>query len=310
MAQRTGLAPRIAVRTPAAALQAELGDLAAMLIEARRLAASHALAYESVIDALSAVADAIPRPLVLLKGAALHAAGWVALGCRHVGDLDALIDPAGADDFLAGLEAAGFQPSDGPRNEHHLPPLAAPGWGVVDLHDGLRGVCDATGRWLDASGALATGEPLEVRPGCWVPARKLVAAHVLAHGLEQHAWSPDPYPLLRTVADLLDLLPGPDDWSAAMPELAAWLRDTISGAELAAARDLCLALRDGRPPDTLAADPGRLLAHLVAYSLDDAYRAGLRGRHRRHRLGQAIRRGTLVRYAGRKLSDWWRRATR
>jgi hypothetical protein len=307
-AQRCGLAPRIAARAPVATIAAELGPEAPALARARRLAASHALAYEGVIDALSRVADAIPRPVVLLKGAALHGAGWVASGGRHVGDLDVLVDAAGVADFLAGLEAAGFRPSDGPRNEQHLPPLEAPGWGIVDLHDGLRGVSDAAGRWLDASGALAVGEALEVRPACWVPERRLLAAHVLAHALEQHAWSPNPYPLLRAVGDLADLLPDAAAWNAAMPEITGWLRDTLSGAELAAARELCLALRDGRPPEALADEPARLLAHFVAYSLDDSYRAGLRGRHRRHRLGQAWRRGTLLRYTGRKLSDWWRRA--
>ena len=38
------------------------------------------------------------------------------------------------------------------------------------------------------------------------------------------------------------------------------------------------------------------------------YRAGLRGRHRWYRLLHALRHGTLVRYAYRKLSDWWRRS--
>jgi hypothetical protein len=253
------------------------------------------------------VADAIPRPAVLLKGAALHAAGWVEPGGRTVGDLDVLVDPVGVEEFLAGLEAAGFKPSDGPRNEHHLPPLEAPGWGVVDLHDTLRGVSDRQGRWLDASGALAAGEPLEVRPACWVPERKLVAAHVLAHALEQHAWSPRPHQLLRTIADLADLLPGPEAWDEAMPELASWLDGTVSGAELGATRDLCLALAAGRGPEALAPEASKVLAHLVLHSLDSDYRESLRGRHHRHRLGQAIRRGTLLRYAGRKLSDWWRR---
>jgi hypothetical protein len=232
----------------------------------------------------------------------------VAPGGRHVGDLDVLIDATGAEDFLRGLEAAGFRPSAGPRNEQLLPPLEAPSWGIVDLHDGLRGVCGASEAWLDASGALAVGEPLEVHPACWVPDRRLLAAHVLAHGLEQHAWSPAPYPLLRALTDLVDLLPDDGAWSDALPELTTWLRYTLSGSELAAARDLSRALEQGRRPESLAPEARRLLDHCLAYSLDDAYRAGLRGRHRRHRIGQAIQRGTLLRYAGRKLSDWWRRS--
>jgi Uncharacterised nucleotidyltransferase len=310
MAQRSGLAPRIAARTPDATLDAELGDAAEKLAEARRLAASHALAYEGVIEAISRVADAIPTPVVLLKGAALHAAGWVAADSRTLGDLDVLVDAGAAQGILAGLEAAGFVPGDGPRNEQHLPPLVAPGWGLVDVHDGLRGVGDATGRWLDASAALAVGEPLEYRPACWVPERTLLAAHTLVHGLEQHAWSPNPYPLLRTLGDLQDLLPGAAAWRAALPGLAAWLRQSVAEAEIGAARDLCLALARGGPLEDLDAAPATLLAHFLAYSLDDAYRAGLRGRHHRHRLAQAWRRGTLLRYAGRKLSDWWRRAVR
>ncbi len=305
-AQRSGLACRIASRAPAARIDAELGAEAAGFVEARRQATRHFLAYQALLDPISELARARRRPVVLLKGFALVAAGFVAPGGRDLGDLDILVDRSALADFATGLEAAGFTPTPGSRNDQHIPPMRAPGWGVVDVHDALRGVGDAAADWLDASGVLAVGEPAEIRPGCWVPDRRILAAHALAHGLEQHATSPAAYPLLRAPADLIDLLNDEEGWRRALPLLRRLLRRTLREGEILAARDLCLSLQRGGVPEASESPAGRLLAHLVAHTFDPDYRTGLRGGHRRYRLLHALRHRTLVRYALRKLKDRWR----
>jgi len=140
----------------------------------------------------------------------------------------------------------------------------------------------------------------------------LLAAHALAHGIEQHASSPLPYPLFRMIADLIDLLsplsPQPG-WSAALPQLERRLRTVVEPSEIAAVKDLALGLEATTPPEDLAPGAQLLLAHLLAHTLDDEYRMSLRGRHLRHRFRQARERGTLLRYAHRKLADVWRRLT-
>jgi hypothetical protein len=306
-ALRSGLACRIASRTPADRLTEELGAHASGLVAARRQAARHYMAYEAVLDPISELARAQGRPVVLLKGFALNAAGIAALGSRDVGDLDILVDRDSVAEFSAGLEAAGFSTAPGSRNEQHLPPMRAPVWGVVDVHDALRGVVGPTSNWLDASGVLAVGRPTEVRPGCWVPDRQVLAAHALAHGLEQHATSPGAYPLLRTLGDLIDIVGDEQGWQEALPLLHRHVGETLREGEIVATRDLCLALQRGAAPEDSDSPAGRLLAHFLAHTFDPEYRADLRGAHRRYRLLHALRHGTLVRYIHRKLSDWWRR---
>lgn len=302
-----GVAARIGDRTPADLLIRDLGqDAAAAFSLQTRRALEAALAYDALATALAEHAAAVGSTIVLLKGYALHAAGHATPGSRTIGDLDILVAEPFADPLHRALRQAGFHPAPGAGNEQHLPPLAAPGWGIVDLHYAMRGVCDASGIWLDAPGALAVGKPREVVPGCWAPDPLLLAAHTIAHGIEQHADSPRRYPLLRMIADLIDLLPGASAWTAALPELEDRLRTTVDPREIAAVRDLTLGLTSGSSPEELAAGARQLLAHLLAHALDYDYRTSLRGRHLRHRLRQARRRGTLLRYVSRKLADLWR----
>ena len=307
LAGRCGVAPRIGARTARDRLELELGGLAAEARSAARMAGTHSLAYDDVAAAISAAARELDTPVVFLKGFALAAAGIATPGSRDVGDLDCLVDPEYARRFFDHLLGAGFRPAESDSNEQHLPPLQAPGWGNVDLHYALRGVGDSEGGWLSASQALAFGRPLEVRPGCWVPDRQLLAAHAISHALEQHSLSPQAYPLLRAIGDLIDLLPTEDDWCQASPRLTRWLETTVSATELEATRELCLRLGAGNlpRPDSPA---GLLLTHFLAHRLDDRYRAGLAGRNRRHRLRQAWQRGTLLKFLHRKVNDLRRRS--
>ncbi len=303
-----GVADRIGARTDADLLTRDVGEETAAGFSRRaRKAVEAALAYDVLAEDLAGHAAALGATIVLLKGYALHAAGHSTPGSRTIGDLDILVAEPIAEPLHRALRQAGFRPGPGSGNEQHLPPLEAPGWGIVDLHFSLRGVRGSSGSWSDSTAALAIGKPLEVLPGCWAPDPLLLAAHTIAHGIEQHANSPRPYPLLRMIADLIDLLPDDQAWSEALPQLEEKLQATLESSELEAARNLALGLARGSPPEDLPQGARQLLAHLLAHALDDDYRASLRRRHLRQRFLEARRRRTLLRYSSRKLLDLWRR---
>lgn len=303
-----GVAPRIADRTSQECLARELGaGGATAFAREARIALKATLAYDALAATLVQHALDLHHPVVFLKGYALHLAGHSSPGSRPVGDLDLLVGQQQAQPFHAALRQAGFETAVGGANEQHLPPLAAPGWGIVDVHYAIRGVCDESGTWIDAATALGGNGALEAISGGWVPGPSILAAHALAHAIEQHANNPRPYPLLRMVADLQDLLPGAAAWDAAMPSLATSLRPTLEEGEIESARDLVLSLTAGKVPDNPDESAGKLLAHFLAHAMNKEYRSSLRGDHLRHRLRQAHRRGTLLPYAGRKLLDLWRR---
>jgi hypothetical protein len=288
---------RIASRLDSAALAAELGaEGAAALLAARAAAAAAALLVEAAAREVAALAAALDQPLVLLKGAALAALGVAAAGSRRAGDLD-LLAPAGREGVLqAALLARGFAPTGLPGHEHQLPPLRAPSGAVVEVHRMVLGVRPAGGRSatladLDGRGWLepAPGLPAGLR----VPARPVLAAHALVHGLAHHGHQPEGYPLARTLADLADLgASGPaaaaadggrvrSEWRREELEAraAALVAADVAPAEAAAAFALARALAAG-DLDALAARPeapaARLLAHLLAGASDPGYRQALK----------------------------------
>lgn len=309
-AGKLGLAPRIAARIPEATLRTETNEETGYeFVRQSRRALEAALAYEAIAHTLAQRAGELEIELVFLKGYALHAGGYTRPGGRAIGDLDLLVAADRATALHRALGDAGFTPAEGPANEQHLPPLAAPGWGVVDLHYALRGVCDEAGDWLDAARTIASPGSKEVAPGCWIPGPAVLAAHALVHTLEQHANNPRPYPLLRLLGDLHDILPDDAAWEGAAPMLLGFLAPTLAPEQVRAARALAATLREGQLPGATDSAESLLLAHCLAHALDADYRNALRGRHLRHRLRQARRRGTLLRYAGRKLNDLLRRLT-
>jgi hypothetical protein len=154
----------------------------------------------------------------------------------------------------------------------------------VELHRFLPGV-----RLRGAPG-FATAEELAERDllrsptgalhGCWVPSRDVLGAHALVHGIAQHGLSPRSYPLMRMLADLVDLgwgAPGHGEAAAAAADLTA---RHVSRDEREAVLDLCRRLRAGEAlPDRLTRRAGpahRLLGHVLAGSLDPSYSDSLK----------------------------------
>jgi len=285
LARRFELAPRLAARQGRERLEAELlplpdGAGAAQALHRDRLAAAATgLRLTEVVRDVAVVAATLDLPLVLLKLAALEAAGRVPAGGRPACDVDLLAPERGAADLQRALVARGYRESPLPAPEHQLPALVHPDGGALEIHRLLPGVRldggdSATQEDLARAGLLV---PVLKLPGrCAVPTREVAAAHALVHGLGQHGWWPNSYSLLKMVGDLIDLgLAEPEVAQA----IAPWTARDVTTGELAAAHRLCAALARGDDPAALlsgTAGASDLLHHALAGRLDAAYAASLR----------------------------------
>ncbi|HVT58054.1 MAG TPA: nucleotidyltransferase family protein [Thermoanaerobaculia bacterium] len=291
LARRFELAPRIAWRQGRRRLEAELGEAAAAGFQReRRRAAATGLRLKEIALEVAAAAAQLDLPLVLLKFAALEAAGLPVAESREACDVDVLAPPELAAELAAALRFRGFRSSRLPAAEHHLPGLEHPAGGAVEVHLLLPGVRLAADGASATVAALAEGGLLAAAPGypgrCSIPVPPVLAAHALAHGLGQHGFWPYSYSLLKMVGDLVDLAAaaGP-----AAPELtAAALRlvaEDVGEAEAEAVFRLGAVLASGCGADlldpTLAVsqedvDAALLLRHILAGRLDGGYAEALR----------------------------------
>jgi hypothetical protein len=279
-ARRFEVSPRVAARQGRARLAAELGVEAATGFQRDlTLAAAQGLRLEALLREIAVLAVEREVPLVLLKFAALSAAGLLAPGARSACDLDVLVPPERAEELQEALLARGFRSSGLPDSEHQLAALIHPSGGVVELHRLILGVRpdaggSATVAALERAGLL---EPAPGLPGCSVPARPVQMAHALVHGVGQHGFWPASYSLLRMLADLIDLgFHG--EAAAPLAERAVRLvaRD-VAAEEAEAVRDLCRALAMGEEMEEGSAPAAAvLLRHILAGRLDGGYAASLR----------------------------------
>jgi len=263
LARRLSLAPRIVGRSPWVSLRDDLGQAAA-----RELAVDRALAEardEQILALVRRVAELEGPPSVLLKFAALRVAGVVERGARHASDLDVLVAERDAEPLARRLERVGFVRSSIPAYEHHLPALAHPEHGMVEIHTVVPGVRlgprsrrrFARFEDLAQAGVLA---PATDFPGVLLPRRALLAAHALAHGVAQHGDAPGSYPALQMLADLGDL------GSAALAEGAPWTARDVDPRVARAVGALVESLRRGAIPES---GEGRaLLDRLLRGALD------------------------------------------
>jgi hypothetical protein len=279
-ARRFEVSPRVASRQGRARLAAELGaEAAAGFQRDLTTAAAQGMRIEALLREVAAAAAEREIPLVLLKFAALEAGGTLAPGARTACDLDVMAPPERVEELQAALLARGFRASGLPDSEHQLAAVLHPSGGVVEVHRLVPGVRpdgggSATVATLSRAGLLAPAPGL---PGVSLPAREVQMAHTLVHGIGQHGFWPDSYPLLRMCGDLIDL--GFHDESAApLAQRAARLveRD-LAPTEAEAVRDLCRALSVGEGP--AGEEPGQgavLLRHILAGRLDADYASALR----------------------------------
>jgi hypothetical protein len=282
LCRRFDLAGRVAARQGRARLSAELGEGgAAELAREQAAAAGMGMRLSALASRVAVAAAERGIPLVFLKFAALELAGALAPGSRSACDVDILVPATGAAELQATLAARGFSASGLPDLEHQLPALAG-AEGVVELHRVLLGVRldgrgSATAGDLDRAGLLL---PLPDLPGrAATPAPAVAVAYALVHGLGQHGWWPQSYPLFKMVADLLDLGFGGPEGPALSRTAGSWIAADLPAAEVEATRRLAAALVAG---DDLSAwgespePPALLLRHLLAGRLDPGYERSLR----------------------------------
>ncbi len=278
-ARRFELSARIASRQGRARLAVELGEeTASGFLRDRAAAAALGMRLLAVVRDLAMVAEPLGLPLVFLKFAALDGAGFSVVGSREACDVDVLAPAGRAEELQRALMVRGYRDSGLPEGEHQLPALGHPGGGKVEVHRMVLGVrltgrASATAEDLERAGLLL---PLSVLPGrCAVPEARVLAAHALVHGIGQHGYWPDSYPLFKMVGDLIDLgFTG----GRLTRETGAWVERDVSAAETEAVGRLCLALAEGRDPAGWAdaAAETVLLRHLLAGRLDPDYAASLR----------------------------------
>jgi hypothetical protein len=286
LANSLGLGPRIVTRNSRAILEEELGAA-----EVRSLLAALGVALlgnETLLRTTREVADAAAKlgsPIVVLKGMALHLTGRSPLGARWASDVDVLVAEAQLASLASALEERGYQAhTGGPACDHQLPDFQRGPGENVDVHrflpgvrlPGRRGFADLDS--LEAAGLL---EPLPMLAGrSFSPAASVLAAHALVHGIAQHGFAPQSYPLMRMVCDLADLGVGTPPASTMWTRATALTEGHVRTDEAAATWDLCERLVSGAalPPVLPRGGDGAdiLLGHILAGALDPVYRDSLR----------------------------------
>jgi hypothetical protein len=212
---------RAVLGTLACALLAEglaprLGDLAPALCAAYENATAQNAQLLHELGRIQASLCAAGIPSVALKGAALLARHYPALGARHADDLDLLVRRGTEAAAARVLRALDYAPRGGfpvdprgrpagldtvPVAEHHLPMLVGPGGVPCELHVRLPGADPATP--LEPIFARAVTVPFggsSLRVAAPADLLAIACQHVV------HGHGGDPRFLLRHVADLHALL--------------------------------------------------------------------------------------------------------
>jgi hypothetical protein len=163
--------------------------------DAENAAAKNALLVAEAV-ALQRALSGAGVASVALKGAALVAAHYPAVGARHVGDLDLLVLPADAARAAAVLRDLGCaldreplpgldgRPAPAVPAGHHLPPLRTPGGIACELHHAIPGT---PGRRADAEGVLDRAREVPWRGGgLRVPSLEDLLGVACTHALGAH----------------------------------------------------------------------------------------------------------------------------
>lgn len=302
VADRLDLAARIGARVPRHVLDAEVGEEASALLWRRhQQAVAAVMVLEMGCRDLASAARELGVPVIFLKGMALQLRGRQPSGSRSVADIDALVPADAAETVQRELVRRGWVAAGIPPAEHQLPPVASPRGAVVEVHTMVRGVRLTDARSSASALDLIHGGLVEALPQlegqCSVPTDEVMMAHLLAHGLAQHGFSPHAYPGARLLADVQDLAWDEARWSCFSSSGLRWIERDVGAASVAAVRELAERLAAGEPPLELLAEEGEagvLLRHVVAGGLDQDYRRSLRFAAVTRPLAASGRAATLV----------------
>ncbi|BDG05660.1 nucleotidyltransferase family protein [Anaeromyxobacter oryzae] len=246
---------------------------AALRGDAENAAAKNTLLVAEAVRLQRALEEA-RIPSVALKGTALVAAHYPAIGARHVGDLDLLVPPADAARAAEVLQAAGCasdpyalpaldgRPAAPRPGHHHLAPLRTQGGISCELHVAVPGV---RGRRADAEDVLARSVEVRWRGSALrVPSLDDLLGIACTHVLGAHRAEPRFVP--RHVADVAVLIAAGAD-----PGRAERLHP---GPEVAESLALVAAARAGHAPMPGRAASVSARARSVAAAMAEARRGG------------------------------------
>jgi hypothetical protein len=216
-------------------------------------------------------------PIVFLKFAALCTKGIVTPSSRAACDLDLLVRPDDTAQVIEALKTIGFVKSDLVVPEHHPSILSRVDGVVIELHVHLPYVRTVLGgrhaRLDDLADALLLTPASETSTSVKVPIDELLTAHLIAHGLAQHGFTPKTYSLLRMVSDLIDL--GLPENEALALDAFRWIQTDVTYAEFSALLQLLGVLKHSYHTKIWAQDEpvSMLLRHFVLGALDPKYQA-------------------------------------
>ena len=277
LADALALASRIAGRRGTDFLGEMLGS------EAAHTLARHELAARAAHHRIQAAARDISRAgqdLAIPVGFMKHGALWLMqsphIEHRAANDLDVLVRSGDAKRLWDHLRSRGYNDCGHGQRPHHMPTLQHRRTTFVEVHWEIPGVrVDRASATLDALLALNLAEQMQSRDvEAWVPVRDVLASHLLVHGYVQHGATPDAYPAMRMLGDLIDLgtFRHPDEF---VSDSKPWLAHAVSEAEIRAILCLCEQLALGLIPEP-GTQARSVLDHLVLAQLDDEYSKALR----------------------------------
>lgn len=266
-----GYLPRIGQRTPRARLDAELGELSGLVVEASHRAAAGAAALNATSRFVREVAAEHGLPAVFLKFSALAALGVVRPGARVASDVDVLAARHHGEALVQALVARGARALPERRLAHELTALVSPLLVHIDAHRYVPGLrVDREERFVTADELLAAGL---VRAEANAPAPAVLAAHALVHGFVENAPIPQSGAPPRALADLFDLERFERGSIRSAISLVRPLFDERDASDLTA---LCLALERGEVAPGYDGPGNVWLSHVLGTALDPTYAASLR----------------------------------
>ncbi len=301
-ARALDLSARIAARFGDEALRGEIGEAADPFLRDARRCADESIVQSLAAQDVAVAARFLSIPLVYLKFQALVAGGFASGGARGTSDVDVLVPQGEAERLRRALLGRGYHASGSPAYEHQTSALVHPYGVSVDIHRKLLGVRVTGSRSADARALIDRGlcAPLAGTPGePFLPVPSVLIAHALAHGIAQNGLSPDAYPLLRMISDLIDLgFPGAPTESASW---VGWLCRDVSAREVTAVGRLAACLLSGEDPEAAGADALAFLLHVAAAAADPSYSRSLALKRLLREPTDHSRLGKLARSAGRAL---------
>jgi Uncharacterised nucleotidyltransferase len=280
MARRMGVLMRIFTRCPKALLREELQPIFDEVMRPMRVSAARGLALERTLRTVDEEAFTLKTRFALIKGSAIVRVTGASLSLRGACDIDILLEPADAARLHAALKFRGFSEKTPTHPHYHLPMLIDGAGGALEIHASVPYVQlsreSKAARLRDLlDQGLAESAPGLSQYVC-LPKPEFLLAHCLAHGIAQHGYIPHSYPLLRMLADAMDLglLDNADRTATAL----GWISSVVSEAEVAALREVAQSLVQGAVQSLWTSNgaSGRMLRHMAIGCMDDQYVNGLK----------------------------------